>query len=288
MEKFLKNKNIAISISASEDLNKLGFSDTHIKDAMTEFARHLLVQGASLVYGGDLRPDGFTETLSELMHEYWTEEKKTFPFKNYVAYPIHLKIDNVEKNEYKSKKVTLIEVEPEESLKIETPQFVNPDTPENNYIWAKCLTKMRHLMNNEIDARIVVGGKNYSYKGKYSGIIEEAQIAIASQKPVYLVGAFGGATHNMIQAISENKDVIDSKKPFYLNTDYEKFKTHYNNTSTNEKIDFEELNQFFKNLNIDDLNNGLDKEDNERLFITPHIPEIVYLVLKGLRERLNS
>jgi hypothetical protein len=283
MEKFLKNKNIAVSISESEDLKKLGFSDTHIKDAMTEFARHLLVQGATLVYGGDLRPDGFTEILAELMHEYWAEEKEAFPFKNFVAYPIHLKIGKGDKNEYKSKKVSLIEVEPDESLNIKNQEYVNPDTPENSYIWAKCLTKMRHQMNNEIDARIVIGGKNFSYKGKYPGIVEETQMAIVSKKPVYLIGAFGGATSNMIQAIIEKKDVIDSNKPFYLNTDYEKFKAHYNDTSTNDKIDFIELNQFFKSLDISDLNNGLDKDENERLFHTPHIPEIIYLVLKGLR-----
>lgn len=90
MEKFLEGKNIAISISESEELNQLGFSDTHVKDAIIEFARHLLIQGATLVYGGDLRIDGFTEIFADLAEQY--RLSSTLPFKNYFSFPIHLNI----------------------------------------------------------------------------------------------------------------------------------------------------------------------------------------------------
>lgn len=281
MDKFLEGKNIAISISESEELNQLGFSDTHIKDAMIEFTRHLLIQGATLVYGGDLRSGGFTEIFSDLAEQY--RLSSVLPFKNYFSFPIHLTISKADEISFKAKKVEIKRVAPDETLGIDETKFVKPDSPENKYIWAKCLTKMRHQMNDEIDARIVIGGRNYGYKGKYPGIVEEAQIAIESKKPVFLVGVFGGATRNMIQAITEKKEVIEGSTPFYVSDDYEKFKVHYNNTSTNDKIDIEELNQFFKSLHISDLNNGLDKTENQRLFITPHIPEVIYLVLKGLK-----
>jgi hypothetical protein len=284
MKKFLNDKKIAISISESEELNKLGFSDTHIKDAMIEFARHLLIQGATLVYGGDLRQGGFTGLFSDLAEQYRLAEAS--PFRNYFSFPIHINISKADEIDFKYKKVEIIRVGADETLGIDETKYVKPDSPQSIYIWAKCLTKMRHEMNEAVDARIVIGGRNYGYKGKYPGIVEEAQIAIKSKKHVFLVGNFGGAARNMIQAITEKKDVIDDNSPFYLDTDYKKFRAYYNDTSMSDKIDFEELNGFFKNLTFRDLNNGLDEKENERLFSTPHLPEIIYLVLKGLKSVL--
>ena len=67
--KLLYNRKLAISISESEDLEYLGFSINHMQDAMVEFARHALIQGAQLIYGGDLRKDGFTLILSDLSYQ---------------------------------------------------------------------------------------------------------------------------------------------------------------------------------------------------------------------------
>jgi hypothetical protein len=59
----LKGQLIGLSISNCTDLAERGMSLVHLEDAMVECARHLLVQGASLGYGGDLRPGGFTTIL---------------------------------------------------------------------------------------------------------------------------------------------------------------------------------------------------------------------------------
>ena len=56
-------------------------------------------------------------------------------------------------------------------------------------------------MEDECDARIFIGGKISGYKGKCPGVLEEFLIATASTHPVYLVGAFGGVTHDIIQAL---------------------------------------------------------------------------------------
>ena len=61
----LSNKKIGISIS---DVLVEGFSDHHIHaDHLVrlaqDLARHLLARSATLLYGGDLRPDGFTEFI---------------------------------------------------------------------------------------------------------------------------------------------------------------------------------------------------------------------------------
>jgi hypothetical protein len=285
-QKYLQGKQIAISISESEEINQLGYSDRHQTDAMTEFARHFLVQGARLVYGGDLRDKGYTELFADLAEQYLADKKQKYAFKNYFFYPLNLNITKEHELDFKSKNVQVIKVEPEKSLGITDKEFIKPDIPAKKYIWAKCITKMREDMNAAVDARIVLGGRNTGFLGKYPGIVEEAQIAIASQKPTFLIGAFGGATLSMINAIVHQKNVIDPQSTFYQTTDFVAFQEYYNTRSQMDKIDFGKINIFFNQLTISDLNNGLTEIENKRLFTTPHIPEAIFLVLKGLKNCL--
>jgi hypothetical protein len=251
---------------------------------MVEFARHFLIQGTTLVYGGDLRDKGYAELFAELAEHYRLQDQpENYPFLNYFSYPIHLNINKEQEGDFKSKRVKIERVPAEESLQIAKPEYVKPDTAEKKYIWAKCLTKMRREMTANINARISVGGRNFGFLGKYPGIVEETQMAIEAGKPTYLIGAFGGATLRMINSIAKKEALINSEAFFFTNTDYRNFKRHYNTHSLNDKIDFEELNQFFNRLSVSDLNNGLDEDENLRLFTTPHVPEAIFLVLKGLK-----
>jgi hypothetical protein len=71
----------------------------HLEDAMVECARHLLAQGASLAYGGDLRPGGFTTTLFELVRSHNRVGSKE-RIRNFLAWPIWLRIDPAIWHEY--------------------------------------------------------------------------------------------------------------------------------------------------------------------------------------------
>ena len=63
----LKGWTIGLSIGDSPDLERLGFGKEHLDDATVEIARYLLASGATLAYGGDLRPGGFTDILNDLV-----------------------------------------------------------------------------------------------------------------------------------------------------------------------------------------------------------------------------
>ena len=52
----LAGRTVGISVSTSADFARLGFSATHHTAAMVEIARHVLVRGGRVAYGGDLRP----------------------------------------------------------------------------------------------------------------------------------------------------------------------------------------------------------------------------------------
>lgn len=282
----LQHKKIAISISESEDLESLGMSVIHLKDSIIEFVRHILVQGGTIVYGGDLRNEGFTEKFSELSFQYRNKkDSHHFPFINFFAYPISCNLTPIIEAEYGKNKVKIIKVQPNDNFNLAERdyQFVPPFPVENAYLWAKCLTKMRIEMNHQIYARVLIGGRNEGFKGKYAGIIEEAHIALKTNKPTYLIGMFGGATLRIIEAITDKKNVIDLSSPYYNSIEYNSLKNYFVEQNDEDCPNVEGLNEYFKGLTWKDLNNGLSEDENNRLFTTNHLSEIIYLVMKGLK-----
>ena len=87
----IAGRTVAISISESPDMAVLGLSDAHLRDAMDRLALHLLASGASLAYGGDLRANGFTDWLFELVSRYQHPASEVrIGVTNYLAWPIHI------------------------------------------------------------------------------------------------------------------------------------------------------------------------------------------------------
>ncbi|MFY9309616.1 MAG: hypothetical protein WAQ28_11270 [Bacteroidia bacterium] len=287
----LDGKKIGISISDSEDLQKLGFSKVHQQDTMIEFARYMLVHGATLVYGGDLRGDGYTLLFSELAYQYRSlNDQEKIHFINYSSYPIYNKLSPQQKLEFIKNRVEFKPVTPPKNLKVSENEFIPPIGNENKFIWAESLSKMRREMNKVSDARIFIGGKMSGYSGKYPGLIEEAVLSLESDIPTYLVGAFGGATRSVIDVLSKAKSIELTQDWQCKNENYKEFLAYYNSKKNKGKINYEELESFINSYTLKRLckNNGLDEDDNKRLFKTIHIPEMIYLVLKGITNKLKQ
>jgi hypothetical protein len=277
---FLEEKKIGISISETEDLGALGFSVEHLEDAMVEFARHLLIQGAQLVYGGDLRKGGFTRILSELSYQYRdkTQYKKQYVF-NYSSYPIYLNLTNADELELKKNRVKLVKVKPASSVKVISNDFFIPDTFENKSYWADSLTLMRTEMNKFTDARIMLGGRTKGYSGAMPGLLEESLIALRNKKPIYLIGTYGGITQQVINAILGKESQRITTEYQKEDEDYAVFFERYN--KVNYEVTIKELKKFGVKSLAD--NNGLTTEENIILFNTKNVPEMVFYVMKGLK-----
>jgi len=84
-------------------------------------------------------------------------------------------------------------------------QALLPDTVQNRVIWARCLEEMRQKLVCDSHARISVGGRSFGYKGKYPGIVEECLIAIETQKPLYILAGFGGASRQVALALQSKE-----------------------------------------------------------------------------------
>jgi hypothetical protein len=288
----LKGKTIGISISESDNLSELGYGVPHLKDAVIEIARYILASGGKLAYGGDMRQGGFTELIFDLL-AYYKADKTLQPherFYSYLAYPLSTTL-TLEKQAEFGQNVSFKRIEPPADLLIaNTNEFLKPDSPENLYVWTRCLTKMREEMEADCKARIFIGGRTKGFKGKCAGILEELLIALEHNHPVYLVGAFGGITKDAIEALKGNKPDSFSNEYYFDNDDYKKMFLLFNGKHPRNTIDYPKYLATLQQIGLNRIaeQNGLSVEDNLRLTTTPHISEVVYLILKGLTKRFTN
>ena len=280
----LKNKRVAFSVSESDDMQEYGCGKAMLKDVVLELSRYILKAGGYLIYGGDLQKEGFTEAFENFSYQYGSKEKtnnKERYFTNYFAWPNHLEIDDERKAGFIHCRVEPIFVDAPEGI-ADPKTFIPPEGNENLNIWAHSLTKMREEMEENVDARIIIGGRLSGFKGKYAGIIEEFLIASANGHPIYLIGGFGGAAKAIVDLI-EKKDV-DLRKLAEETPSYSDFVRYYNEKNR-DKIDYDVITDKIKNYSFD---NGLTLEENEELCHTTNILKIVSLVLKGLNNYFNA
>ena len=144
-------------------------------------------------------------------------------------------------------------------------------------------------MANDSDARIVLGGKQSGFFGYLPGIVEETYHSLSANKSVYLLGGFGGATKSITSA-------INGKRPEELSNEYQfdtgflkEFRRYSSNKSTID-FDYGELITFFQGYGVELLSkrNGLSIEENQILFESTNIYELVFLIIKGLKNTTNE
>lgn len=284
----LFNKKIGISISDPEtiELKNSGQDTSHLFRLSQCVANYVLGRGATLIYGGDLRKNGYTEQLLQVAQI--LKDRLRMPniyLKNYLAWPIYLS-DTSEIKKWKAQHCGLLkmnEIPMDEMVSDLVPtdkKFLNPDTVDNCYVWSKSLSKMRNEMIRDCDARICAGGKKTKYKGKMPGVLEEILIALELGCPLYLLGGFGGIVHDVCEVLQGNKcpDSLTEQWQDKNNEGYRELLRKYEERG--EKVDYQEIQKKLKSFK---LNNGLSEEENKILFNTVFVDEAVQLILKGLQ-----
>jgi hypothetical protein len=260
--------------------------EPHLNRAYLEMARQLLAAGAVVAYGGDHREKGFTQQLFELVRTYDQPDQKVDErTENYLAWPMHLNLSD-------DRRVDLLDVailkelplpqEVADEFGIDPTQFLPPNSTQNRYVWTRCLTDMRERMNKDIHARVLLGGRMTGYKGAYPGIIQEAHLTLRDGKPTYLLGGFGGAARAAIDALLGETPESLTAEYQRKDVEYANMMDFYNQRHPDASVDYEALAADFQTAGITGLNNGLDEDENRRLFQTQDVDEMVALVLRGL------
>jgi len=292
----LQGKRIGISISepSEEELIVIGQDKNHLGQLSQDIARHFLAREAVLVYGGDLRPNGFTKFLFDEAQALQTRtQSKNIHITNYIAWPIYNN-DSYDIKEWigSNRTVAYMDQVPfPEDVKDLIPNernnyFLPPINVENRFVWSRCLTAMRKKMIENCDIRISAGGRHFGYFGRMPGVLEEIILAISLKRPLFLLGGFGGVTASVCSFIQ------NGTLPEELTVDWQ----IHNNSGYKELLDYsllrgvqylDEYRSFNESLKMKTLNNGLSQEDNMRLFNTPFIDEAQSLIFKGLKSLLG-
>ena len=289
----LEKMNVGISISDCEKEDQCFFRTNHIPyRALTCFSRNLarqLVQkGIQLIYGGDFRKKGFTNTILKEIEILAKDDEnifKDYRLSNYLAWPL---FNDHGADEWYAKNAKHLIIERcfpdgvDENNKRNRKDLISV---EDKFLYSKSLSNMREKSISQSDVRICAGGKVYGYSGKMPGVLEEILIAIKMEKPLFLVGCFEGMTQKVCD-IFLKKD----RNPIELTSDWQEAKNEgyaeLQKYARNfgDDADYKKIVEFLNSVDVSDLAHmaGLSLDDYKRVMVSPFIDEIIHLVLKGL------
>lgn len=191
---------VALSVSDSADLEKLGLTEAHLDLVVAEVARAVLLAGGIVVYGGRLRPAGFTQVIMDEVRRY---SDGRHAFELYVPEPEHRELLVEQRRVIDSRmgtsgKVTFLT---RYGGAWSISEVGASDPTDLEFSDAEALSAMRRKISQVADARIVVGGKLSHYAGMEPGVIEEARLTLQSSKLIYVSGGFGGAAAAIAQIL---------------------------------------------------------------------------------------
>lgn len=329
----IANSIIGLSISYQhDDLLSRGLGLDHLRELLIRLARPLLRHGASLSYGGHWKEteDNFTFDLLRLisgeMSDNVGEDGDDAPIASeigklfsYCAWPGYLDITKrTEAQWINCCRILRID---QKRAKLEDPETVAAhgpltDSPRAVFNAAVTLSAMRRLSMTGIQmtiaeagrvesvpgmaARIMLGGKVDGFTGFAPGIFEEALVTLEAEKPLYILGGFGGAAKVLADAIRPSPTGDKPQQfdlPFHLKRTprlselLEHAKTfdqdgRFRTTEALLTALYQRLKDAADNPQTA-LRTGLDKAETEELMTTSYIGRAVKLVTKGLTANNN-
>jgi hypothetical protein len=196
----LADIDVGISISDSADLPRLGLDSRHAQLAIGEIARAVLVAGGRIVYGGRIKPSGFTQQLMNEMRRYGASRRSLTIC---LALPEHRKLSSTEFDDIDRQLGTWGRVVTLNGNGTPTSRTDDPATDHDLGVSERvaALSGMRRFVTSATKARVLLGGQLVGFQGAMPGLIEETVLAVEAGQPVYLAGGFGGAAAAAARAL---------------------------------------------------------------------------------------
>lgn len=217
----MKRPLVAISVGNAEEQLELGFGDEHLAEVLVRMARLLLRAGCDLAYGGDLRPQGFTQLLLALVRAEGADREvgaklpkgaQLRRLVNFLPWPAHRELTADHKARYLGV-CRFVCVDPPPPLLAGDPAMAMAG-PGDNLRGPLALSHLRRAMafggHADVEgrkvpraaARLVLGGKMRGFLGLMPGILEEvAWTLLAGDAPVVVLGGFGGAAAALARSV---------------------------------------------------------------------------------------
>lgn len=204
----LRGMRVGVSVSSSDTWAEMGLIGKHQDDLAFDLALQLILLGAKVVWGGDLRPEGFGSQLKWIVQTY---QHPSHPPQDHVAMfvPFSLVPERILDSRAIESRRLLADVRLMDSpVRLDSSDRapIAAGSVEGRALTALSLSLMRSELAKECDARIVLGGGLRAFQGLYPGIIEEAYETVKAKRPLYVLGGYGGAAKTVY-------DIIANKQP---------------------------------------------------------------------------
>jgi hypothetical protein len=278
----LAGRVVGVSVSNSPDLGRLGLTDSHLRLALGEIARAVFVAGGSLAYGGHLKAEGYTPFLvDEFMR--WERprpddgEHRTGPqLVLCLAWTVQRRTPMSRIREFNRVlgahgTVVCLTPDGEEDLSWREGRGEEPVAIADEQS-PPALTGLRTWMTRHTYGRVLLGGKRRDFLGTYPGLMEEAQLALEVEQPVYLAGGFGGVTVDIIRSLGVDEgDLLLPAWGGEKDVD-PRLRAGF------ERLEAQAAGRGWAALH----NNGLTIDENRQLAATYRPSEIAALVSRGI------
>ncbi len=264
MARWLAGHTVAVSISESEDLGRLGLEPDHVREVLERITQQVLALGATLAYGGDLRQGGFTWDLVNYANRYNVKGETSIV--HYFAWPFYEECTSEEIQDFRK----LLQGFGRQVLLGPRGEELNPkDLSKRRWrrtakLHAQALSAMRKRMNDDCQVRVVLGGRRTGYLGVMPGVAEEAFLAWDAFKPLLVLGGFGGVASDIAGSLGLYEG--DWAQPERSDKAYRQMLAHFNEGSA----------RFRKSIPI-------PPSDLETLARTHDVQECVALTLRAFK-----
>ena len=209
---------VGISISPCTDAERIGYDNKQINRIVIRLSQFFLNQNMRVIFGHDWREDGVMRAVAEFA------SKVAKGAKGFEETTDHIRsmreqggetaiMLNVVPTGRKPLSRAALEAESDGGGVLEV--ISTRDGVERSrgialgsgeLVWEKAweedrpaeLTALRTWITGLLNpgCRICLGGKESGHEGVEPGVMEEARLALKHQKPLYLLGGFGGATRS--------------------------------------------------------------------------------------------
>lgn len=317
------NSVIAFSISYQrENLLARGMGLEHLRELLIRLARPILRQGANLSYGGHWKEteDNFTYDLLRLISAEQEENSLGGPdsnlqigkLYNFSPWPYYLDITpKIEAQWINCCRIVRISQQQAGLADADIVRDADAQNkePRTTFNTAVTLSAMRRLSMEGMSiaipdapseqippvvARILLGGKIETYAGFLPGIFEEALVTMEKQRPLYILGGFGGAAEVLARIVMGTGQDRPSELTLawhkernptlaLLLESSQQFTLPASCRPTEAMLDalFGFVQQARQSLS-NTFNTGLNDEDTRELMTTRSVADAVHLVRTGL------
>ncbi len=282
---------LGVSLSESDTWSEIGLTAAHQSDISFQIALQLILLGAKVHWGGDLRPDGFGRQLQWIVEAYQHPSRAP---QDHVALlvPFTPSAEHALDRAAVSMRRRFADVcllpSPVASI-----AQAEPHSAEGRALNALALSAMRSELAELCQVRILLGGGVKKFQGLYPGVAEEGFASVRSGRPIYVVGGFGGAASMVYEAIVAPSSKGASGLLGACRTNGPAADLHVR--SAHERLvamagkpelafEPESMVRTLSALGAEGLaeRNALSIEENERLATTQDLHEILELLIKGI------